>query len=326
MLRDILQAVLPYSGGYQNGLSNHLPMALQALAELGADEGALRIRARRHGHLERLDDDGRDIDDAGGWLGDPGSEAAWRRRLAWERRNGEWHRLWPERLRLLWSAPISGGLHGLIRLAYARRGGVEAEVDAALAYALSHWLRLDLEAHRAELSLPALLASWQASPPRLPPESRLIWQDIVLALALPEVAAGMPAGLLADARELRRLALRLFLVSRDFDALHLVTLWEALLSLARMEGLAEVPDEAARQMQAAWLGVYVYCGCPTLPERSGGGPEDAAEIRRQARRQDNEHALKLALSALRLAELDGDAAWLALAADTAAHGWRGARA
>uniref|UniRef100_UPI001E3D8B6B hypothetical protein n=1 Tax=Chromobacterium violaceum TaxID=536 RepID=UPI001E3D8B6B len=182
MLQALLPPLLAYSGGYRQGLSNHVPMALQALAELGADVAELgadvaelgadvaelRRRAASCAHLEALVDDGRDIADIGGWLGDPSSEAAWRRRFAWERESERWQRCWPQRLQLVLEAPASASFHGVIRLAYAVRGGMGAEVDAALAYALANWRLLPSPGRSAvPLTLPELLREWHRAP--IPP-------------------------------------------------------------------------------------------------------------------------------------------------------------
>ncbi|WP_047248186.1 DUF4243 domain-containing protein [Chromobacterium subtsugae] len=325
MMHELLSPLLAYAGSYRGGLSNHLPMELQALAELGADEGRLRRLAARHGHLEPLRDDGRDIADSRAWLGDSASEAAWRRRLAWERRQGEWLRHWAGRLQLALAAPAGASFHGLIRLAYAWRSGVEEEIDAALAYALSHWRLLDLPGRSPAMqTLPELLADWNALPILLPPQGGLISDDIERALALPALSARLPPGLLGSAREQRRHCRQLFLATRDLDALHLITAWEAALSLARAQGLAEVADGTALQMQAALIGVFVYCGCPALAARPPQPRRDAAAIRRLALDLSDPHGVKLALSSLRLAGLEGDAAWLGLAEEVASLGWRAA--
>lgn len=274
MLGEALIELLAYGGGYRGGLSNHLPMVAQALAELGAGEAECRRRTARRDHLEATPDDGRDIADTAGWLGDPASEGAWRRRLAWERARGEWARHWPGRLQLTLAAPASASFHGVIRLAYAVRGGTAPEVDAALT---------------------------------LPEEARLIIGDIEAALALPGLPERLPPGLLAGPREQRRYARLLFQARREFDALHLVTGWEAVLSLARGHGLADAPDSATLQMQAALLGIYLYNACPSLSLPALPVPAQEDEIRRLARAQADDHSVKLAASCLRLASLDDDA-------------------
>ncbi|MBA8736992.1 questin oxidase family protein [Chromobacterium violaceum] len=322
MLQALLPPLLAYSGGYRQGLSNHVPMALQALAELGADEAELRRRAASCAHLEALVDDGRDIADIGGWLGDPSSEAAWRRRFAWERESERWQRCWPQRLQLVLEAPASASFHGVIRLAYAVRGGMGAEVDAALAYALANWRLLPSPGRSAvPLTLPELLREWHRAP--IPPgeEGRLIADDIEHALAASVLPWRLPPGLLAGAREQRRLCRLLFLARRKFNTLHLLTAWEASLSLARGQGWSEVPDCAVLQMQMALLGAFIYHGCPALPALRRDPLPPLADIRRLARAQRDDHSVKLALSCMRLAELDGDAAWLELATEVAVHGW-----
>ncbi|PRP72648.1 hypothetical protein BUE93_01045 [Chromobacterium amazonense] len=324
MLSDMLTELLPYSGSYRGGLSNHLPMTLQALAELGASDAELRLLAARRSHLEPLPDHGRDIGDTRGWLGDAQSEGAWRRRFACERGRGEWGRHWPSRLQLVLAAPASASFHGVIRLAYALRGGVEPEIDAALAYALSHWRLLPLPGlASAPQGLGEVLRNWQAAPLPIPDDGRLISDEIAAALALPDVPQRLPPGLLASAREQRLYARLLFQARHEFDALHLLTGWEAALSLARGHGMSEVPDSAALQMQAALLGIYIYNGCPVLARPGKMALADVGEIAAQARSQADDHSIKLALSCLRLAELEDDADWLMLAAQTARRGWRG---
>ncbi|QEL57119.1 hypothetical protein [Chromobacterium paludis] len=324
MLKDLLIELLPYGGSYRGGLSNHLPMALAALDELGAGEAELRLFAARRGHLEAVPDDGRDIADTAGWLGERASEGAWRRRLAWERERGEWLGQWPQRLRQVLAAPASASFHGAIRLAYALRSEVAEEVDAALAYALSHWQQLALPGRAsAPCNLGEVLRDWRDHPLSSPDDGKLIVDGIEQALALPELPDRLPPGLLAGAREQRRVARQLFLARRSFDALHLITGWEAVLSLARGHGLSDAPDDAALQMQAALLGMYIYNGCPDLSRKLAGSSADIGEIAGMARGQPEDHSVKLALSCLRLAELEDDGAWLALAAEVAAHGWRG---
>ncbi|OWY38054.1 hypothetical protein CEK28_14095 [Xenophilus sp. AP218F] len=323
MLGETLIELLAYGGGYRGGLSNHLPMVAQALAELGAGEAECRRRTARRDHLEATPDDGRDIADTAGWLGDPASEGAWRRRLAWERARGEWARHWPGRLQLTLAAPASASFHGVIRLAYAVRGGTAPEVDAALAYALANWRLLPLPGRAAAArGLGETLRAWQAAPLTLPEEARLIIGDIEAALALPGLPERLPPGLLAGPREQRRYARLLFQARREFDALHLVTGWEAVLSLARGHGLADAPDSATLQMQAALLGIYLYNACPSLSLPALPVPAQEDEIRRLARAQADDHSVKLAASCLRLASLDDDAGWLALADDVARRGWR----
>ena len=48
-LAALLDAGAAYDAEYAGGLSNHLPMTLQALQGLGADDGLLRAFAERHG-------------------------------------------------------------------------------------------------------------------------------------------------------------------------------------------------------------------------------------------------------------------------------------
>ncbi len=304
LLPGLLSSLYPYAGSHHQGLSNHLPMVLYARAALGADADALQACLQAGlPRLAPLHDDMRPI---GHWqegVGDADAEAALRRYLAAHPDS------WPQAMHAVLAQPLGGSFHGVIRLAYALRAGVHDETVAALAYGLACARPAPALTGPAATcaTLEALyqsLASWQ------PLASRygLIAEDIVDVLQQLHGSGHLPAHWPPEpAAQARWRAARLYLATRDFDVLHLVTGWEAALSVARALGLAEVPAATVRQLQAATLALWLRCGQPALPP-----PCEPAELM-PLRPLAGDHDCKLLFSALQLAALDNDARWLGLA-------------
>ncbi|UDM16105.1 questin oxidase family protein [Vogesella sp. XCS3] len=305
LLPGLLSSLYPYAGSHHQGLSNHLPMVLHARAALGADADTLQACLQAGlPRLAPLHDDMRPI---GHWqegVGDPDAEAALRRYLAAQPDS------WPQAMHAVLAQPLGGSFHGVIRLAYALRAGVHDETVAALAYGLACARSQPVLAGTAPpcATLDALyqrLAGWQ------PLASRygLIAEDIVDVLQQLHASGQLPAHWPPEpAAQARWRAARLYLATRDFDVLHLLTGWQAALSVARALGLAEVPVATARQLQAATLALWLRCGQPALPPPC----EPAALMPLQPLPGD--HDCKLLFSVLQLAALDDDARWLGLAA------------
>src|SRR5262249_16932595 len=135
-LHHLLDAGQALSPTYRGGLSNHLPMAQQALLELGASEAQLqawteryetRLEPRVAARPARIDVE-RD-------LGRPDSAAGWRMHFAAriaERGAADALR---EALVLLLPGAGAAAFHGLIRTGHAVLAGHEGELAAGLA----HW-------------------------------------------------------------------------------------------------------------------------------------------------------------------------------------------
>ncbi|MDC7719124.1 questin oxidase family protein [Vogesella sp. DC21W] len=304
LLPGLLSSLYPYAGSHHQGLSNHLPMVLHARAALGAGADALQACLQAGlPRLAALHDDMRPI---GHWqegVGDASAEAALRRYLAAQPDS------WPQAMHAVLAQPLGGSFHGVIRLAYALRAGVHDETVAALAYGLACARPAPALTGPAAAcaTLDALyqrLAGWQ------PLASRygLIAEDIVDVQQQLHASGHLPAHWPPEpAAQARWRAARLYLATRDFDVLHLVTGWQAALSVARALGLAEVPAATARQLQAATLALWLRCGQPALPPPC----EPAALMPLQPLPGD--HDCKLLFSALQLAALDDDPRWLGMA-------------
>lgn len=310
-MTKLLQQWLVFSGSYRQGLSLHLPMEWQAMRELGM--AAETLQTADTSRYELLQDDGRELAHWQDGVADATAEAALRRYL-------QGHpECWPQVLQAALAHPLSGGFHGVIRLAYALRSGYEPELIAALAYALTCRYVLPTLA-AGQVDDPDMASLWQRLAGRkVATRPGLITADIEYSLQ--QVAAELPARLPAEsARASRQRARQLFLASRDFSALHLLTGWEACFSLAQHLGLDEVPDETLQPLQWAALGLWLYCDTPELAE-----DEPSATKHDQKAATLDGHSIKLACSAQRLAAFDADVAWRQLALSVLASGWRAAQ-
>jgi hypothetical protein len=282
---------------YSGGLTNHLPMCLGALRELGADDDRLRrffdLYAQRLepavplvGIVDVRADRGRAITDV----------------LA--RAPGE---------------VASGAFHGIIRLAWA----VDSDDDDDVAHALHY-----LEATRGqttarprgagrERSLIALAARLRSAGIAAPP-GRLIstrLQNLGSDPAFTAVVDDLAIDI--DINDMAIFGARVFAVCDDFSSLHIVTGADALITLAPLSTrLAEAIHAAA----VAALGCFVLAGCPALDEHDHADVDDDATIARLACASDDDHVCKFAASCLRHAHRTGDRLFLALATRTVRRG------
>ncbi|HEY1090396.1 MAG TPA: questin oxidase family protein [Burkholderiaceae bacterium] len=220
-----------YAGSSGGALSSHLPMVLTALARLGAPAAALDRQL-----------------------------AHWGPRLGPARpMTGA-----PPELRDLLLVPEALAFHGAIRLAYARDAGHAGEQATAAAVWAAGLrplgpvlptvagrisLRETLDAVRAEAAL--------ALAPR---SSGTIVAAMNAAITLPGVANFIALPRL-DLDSLAEAALAVYLATRDFTALHLVTGTHALRVLL---GATDDVDQAQvlRHFWRAWLAAYLSIGRP----------------------------------------------------------------
>lgn len=302
-LRSLLDANLRCDAEYGGGLANHLPMALVALQALGASQARLETFAATYrGRLAPAAP-------AAHWpAGEPwnsrlGAAQAWpmyralfAQRLMHEGRDAVLRQVLPE----LMSGCGGAAFHGLIRTAYAVRGGHDGELADALAYWASSHLRLDAGAGEGDTddpgpvlqSLRQALGGWHST-------QRLIVQRMQAAALQPVFAAQTQhlrigtgsLGLLA------RQATRLYARGGDFTVLHLVTSCHALRLLLPY---LDEPLPALRSYWAAYA-----AGAAGLPDTAWlAAPQplpsvmpDWPQIAAQAIASDDEHVIKLVYSA-----------------------------
>ena len=291
-------ALYPLSG---MALSNHLPMVLHALWDLGADEAVL---------ARQLDEAAKRLVPASA------DELALAQPMAQALTDQGLTSVLQTHLPSLLATPETGAFHGMIRLAHA----VEGRHPHELARALALWrhgavslgpvnpLTADHDAHAAP-SLREVLAHALADPalaftPRM---GTTIVSDLQAVVALPDLArhvsgeaAPSDAALTTDA--IAEASLAVYLASRDFTALHLVTglhAWRTLTGLLPTN--APATPHMHRVLWRAWLAAWVSIGRPA--------PDWGAVHAGQARESDwqralpglysstNDHAIKLAWSA-----------------------------
>jgi hypothetical protein len=313
-----LDATLPFGPSYLGStglkLSSHVPMVLGALHRLGAPAEAFE----RHIALwlprlveERAADAGAGDPSVAPQLHQPYVE--WLRHFEREAAGIETDALLITHLPALLAAPESAAFHGAIRLAYACDSGHRGEFIHALAAWCASFRSLgelpeeapaDAAAPAApRANLHAALAAVRTDPAMAmkPRHGTTIFSDMQAAIDRPAFARH-----LARARptldDLAEASLAVYLATRDFTALHLVTGTHAvrvLLEHSKLDGALR--DDALLRLWRAWLAAYVSIGSPA-PAWSAVHEGNAEESDWNAalpalHASTNDHAIKLADSA-----------------------------
>jgi Questin oxidase-like len=306
----------PEFGG---GLSNHAPMAAEALVRLGHAD---TVQPWLDGYLRRLHEAPRP--------GDRITDQTWRDALGDPRRVADWEvyirdqmgeQGWREVLAQWWPRLVPGlaaaGTHGVIRTSHAARSlaaADTAERRAELARGLAYWAASYLELPGyvrtgGQLELMAALAGLPVAP--RPPAPGLISAGLAAGLAAePGFGAAVgalrpPADVAADLRDMAGAFARIFLAygrQQPIALLHAVTA-----TVAARSVLPLLPDGVARPTyDALWqvgAGLYaVYAGgvaAEPLPALSTAAPSRDAVAERAVATGD-EHAIKLTEACLRL--------------------------
>jgi len=307
------------------GLTNHLPMALVAKANLGADEAELqRFAAKYAARIAPLGDvstrlerstwssaigEGAAASDLRDYfvrcVNDDGVDATLRFHLP-----------------VLLPGIGSAGFHGAIRLAYAIEVASPSRIAAGLAYLaeVARPLRTlvpgDAVTHDPVEILAALSRSGEWSTPF---ESRTIDEEmryVVRQEGFDGVVAALHVG--ADTEELlASAALQVFASTNNFTALHGVT---GLSAISALRPWIEDVEELDRFAFQALIAAYLSIGAPPswtrdqLEEFSGSNVSDPAEVRASAAQSDDEHVAKLVYTAHGCWEQTGDDLYLAVAA------------
>jgi hypothetical protein len=320
---------------YRGGLSNHGPMAAEALVRLGRADAVERWL---DGYLRRLDDAPRPSDRV--------TDATWRDALGQKKRVADWEAYvraqlaedpWRDVLARWWPRLLPGvaaaATHGIIRTAHAARSLAAAEgagdtgqrrdeLARGLAYWAASYLELpgaarpsgNLDAAAAIRALPVLdepapggsiTGRLREGVPRLP------GLGTAVAALRPAVDAGR------DLRELAGEFARVFLGygrGQPIAFLHAVTA-----PVAAYTALPLLPGQFARptydglwQVGAALYAVHAGQVTPEpLPAGSPPAPDDLAD---RAVATGDEHAIKLTEACLRLYAQAPDPAFLHAAA------------
>lgn len=307
-LHRLLEAGQAYAATYRGALSNHLPMAQQALLEMGASAERLQAWTEVHEvHLVpgstarpatlQIPHD----------LGRPESDLAWRAHFS--QRIAALGRAAALREALALLMPGAGAIafHGLIRTAHAVLAAHEGELAAGLAHWASNFMPMPSAAGDQAESLVDGLAALRQLPPPPGLSGVLIAERMPVWAASPgfaEAAARLPTT--PDTlRELALLAARTYAATGNFTVLHLLTASHAMTvlepwwpdgGLPRGFVVAAAAGLLASRAEPAWE-------LDRLPSRPWPALLSAACA------QDDAHVIKLVHAAWRLGRRWPDPAW-----------------
>ena len=312
-LRTQLLQAARWDAEYSSGLSNHLPMALTALARLGASDERLSEFAKRY--AKRL----HAAPPAEPW---PAGEA-WRALLGQPRAWPAYRTLWREwmdnegaaevlaqALPTLMQGAGAAAFHGLVRAAYALAANHAEELADALAYWSCRWFACGAaDGQGSNADTAAVIATLDFSAELH--EEALIAQQMAQAAAHPRFAPAL-ARWRVDAHitlpRLAMLAAERYAARAEFTVLHLVTSAHAVRVLLpwlpaedRLTALRHYAGAAA----AAWA---------TLPHDRPGAMVQVSvlpwtEIAARAVDSDDDHLIKLVDSCRELEKTLGGAVW-----------------
>ncbi len=337
-VHDLLAAdALAHDAQYREGLSNHLPMALIALAGLGASRE--RIAEFRERYARRLEPAPSAPEgaaklqraDLAGHLGTHACYAQYAelfRALVREREPREVGR---DVLRELLPGLAGGAFHGLIRVAYAlgTPGAPPEEIAAALAYMADVHLVLepaspDVVLHGATRSVVSIMKEVATDPAARGYVGKrgLIFDDLADVASRHSFApflltASHGARTLDEAAHA---ALLLYASTAHFTALHCVTATHALRVLAP---LLTDTAMATAVLARALVVAYVTMSAPPLMADDGCDRMRARivppweEIARAACASDNEHVVKIVWTAREEHAAHGDPLYRFVAARAA---------
>jgi hypothetical protein len=320
VLHSLLDAGLDrHPPEYRDGLSNHLPMALQALQALGAGEARMRqfyaVYARRFEGLSPPEP-AAPVDD---WLALRGRpqgfatlRASFERALARDGETAVLRRVLPALL----PGVAAAAFHGAIRTAHALQAGHRRELAAALAYWAWRWQPLPAPPAAAE-ALP--FESWSA---RLLGEAADWRSQAPLISGRIEEAAATPcyralgAALRPTPELLRRLsglAAERYLAGRNFTVLHMIT------GLRALRVLLPLLDGRVEELQAMLVPVFTaaYLAAGVRPASAGLAPPQAPAwpaVVAAAIASDDEHVIKLVHACREEAAVYGAGPYLEVAA------------
>jgi hypothetical protein len=315
-LQRLLDAEAGFAPEFGSGLANHRPMALHALARLGADDARLEAFARLYEPRLAAAPAPQPWPLGTAWaerLGQPEAWPVYRDLFAqwlYDESPGE---MLPQVLPRLMLGAGGAGFHGLIRTAHAVASRHRAELRDALAAWAACWLPLGQ-------ALP------DARPRTGDPE--------VLLRQLPRVRAGglIVDGLRAAAQargfdalcarlaqgpdtllQLARLAAKAYAASGNFAVLHLVTSALALHELLRFLDPDE-PGQAQAALAAYWrafAATVSSAGIVLLPPLA---PAPWEQLVQAACASDDDHAIKLVDACVQWHAIDPAGPWQAAAA------------
>jgi hypothetical protein len=321
-LRALLSDAARFDAEYGASLSNHLPMALGALARLGASDERLDEFAQRHARKLQAAPPAAPWPAGDAWRASLGQPAAWPRYRGlfrdWIAHEGASDVL-AQALPVLMQGGAAAAFHGPIRAAYALAANHADELADALAYWACRWFSCGAaDGHGHEADPARVFAAFDLAN-ELPGE-RLIALRMAAAAAHARFAP-IADTLHVDARRtlprLAQLAAERYAAGADFTVLHLVT------SAHAVQGLLPWLDEGDRLPALAFYARACAAAWAALPPRDAPLPAMPVlpwdEIVARAIESDDEHVIKLVDSGRELEAALGGAVWHLAASRAVSH-------
>jgi hypothetical protein len=317
-LHTLLERSLQRLPEYQRSLSNHAPMALHALLELGA--GDERLRSFFAGYAERLEGRSAAAEPLADWTAARGRIDAFDAlRASFEhllRTHGAAQTL-RRVLPALWPGAAAAAFHGLIRSAHGLQSAHAGELAAGLAYWAARWQACPEVPADHTLSWAAWSDRLEAAALRTRTVGGLITsriETVVQGQPYQELAAALPADA-ATLRDLADWAAAVYARSGNFTVLHMVTACRA----ARV--LLPHGDDPA----PAWphlVRAFVAAALASNLQHRAALPSiaDWDELRAAAIASDDEHVIKLVHACIDESAVYGEGARRAAAARAIAQG------
>lgn len=312
-LRTRLTDARRFDAEYGASLTNHLPMALTALARLGASDERLAEFAEHYArrlHAAPPDEAWPAGDAWRAYLGQPAAWPVYRSLFRqWMAHEGAADML-QQVLPPLMQGVGAAAFHGPIRAAYALAANHADELADALAYWACRWFPLGEPPPAGSQADPAPLLAQLDFADALP-EAALISQRMAHAAVHPRFAP-VADRLHVDARttlpRLAHLAAERYAAGADFTVLHLVT------SAHAMQVLLPWLDEDDRRAALAHYARAFLAGWATRPAHDEPALPPLAvlpwpEIEARVIESDDDHAIKLVDSCRELERSCGGAVW-----------------
>jgi hypothetical protein len=316
---EALQMLAPYGPDLRSGLTNHAPMATEALCRLGRSDAVLPwIERYRPGMMPRPSRIEKIGSDWKGALGRYDRTTEWMELFEEELREAHWRDVvarWANRFA---PAVCASAMHGVIRVGHAVRSLGEAETPLRLrelAEALGYWAA-------TYQTLPATSAPGEArSRPReaiarvrlVPPEERRFTGTIVSSLeALGDFPDFKPVVAILDTEadpsalisELTEVFARV-LVANARDVLGAIVFVHGVTGLTAVRSLVPLvdPESATRMIRYGWqasAALYAAFGSERPAARDGDLPAgDVEALVDEAVAHGDEHAIKLTEACVR---------------------------
>jgi hypothetical protein len=289
-LLTLLNEGSAFDAEYGAGLSNHRPMALLALARLGADDA--RLQAFASTYARRLQPAPPAVPWPAGdaWAAYLGQRQAWaiyRDLFAQWLQHEDAGDVLRQTLPVLMQGCGAAAFHGLIRTAYAAQAGHVQELADALAYWACRWLDLgsvaEAEGRMADPEQVLRLLRVVRS------DAGLIFQRMQAAARTAPFRAAVSQLQVGDGTlpRLAELAASAYAASGNFTALHLVT------SAHALRVLWPCIEEPAAALRAYWLAYAAAVAAAGLQVAAPVALRPWPDIVARALASDDDHLIKL---------------------------------